>query len=57
MKSSIRDKSEGAFHEVKGKGQESGREITDNPKLEAEGKTEEIVGKVQNKVSEVKKVL
>ena len=30
--------------------------ITDNPKLEAEGKAEKIAGKVQGKVGEVKKV-
>jgi len=57
MKSSIRDKAEGAFHEAKGKVREMAGKITDNPKLEAKGKTENIAGKVQEKVGQVKKVL
>jgi len=56
MKSSIRDKAEGALHEAKGKIKEVAGKITDNPKLEAEGKAEKIAGKVQGKVGEVKKV-
>jgi uncharacterized protein YjbJ (UPF0337 family) len=57
MKSSIRDKAEGAFHEAKGKVKEVSGKITDNPKLEAKGKAEKIAGKVQEKVGQVKKVL
>jgi len=38
MKSSIRDKAEGALHEAKGKVKEVAGKITDNPKLEAEAK-------------------
>jgi uncharacterized protein YjbJ (UPF0337 family) len=57
MKSSIRDKAEGAFHEAKGKVKEMAGKITDNPKLEAKGKTENIAGKVQEKVGQVKEVL
>lgn len=57
MKSSIRDKAEGALHEAKGKVKEVAGKITDNPELEAEGKAEKIAGKVQGKVGEVKKVL
>lgn len=56
MKSSIRDKAEGTLHEVKGKAKEVAGKITDNPKLVAEGKAEKIVGKVQGKVGQVKKV-
>jgi uncharacterized protein YjbJ (UPF0337 family) len=44
MKSSIRDKAEGTLHEVKGKVKEVTGKITDNPKLEAEGKAEKIAG-------------
>ena len=40
MKSSSRDKAEGALHEVKGKIKEMAGKITDNPKLTAEGKAE-----------------
>jgi uncharacterized protein YjbJ (UPF0337 family) len=57
MKSSIRDKAEGTFHEAKGKVKEVAGKLTDNPKLEAKGKTEKIAGKVQEKLGQVKKVL
>ena len=57
MKSSIRDKAEGALHEAKGKVKEVAGKITDNPKLEAEGTAEKIAGKVQGKVGQIKKVL
>ena len=57
MKSSIRDKAEGRFHEVKGKVKEVAGKITDNPKLETKGKAEKIAGKVQEKIGQAKKVL
>jgi uncharacterized protein YjbJ (UPF0337 family) len=57
MKSSIRDKAEGTFHEVKGRVKEVSGNITDNPKLESKGKAEKIAGKVQEKVGQVKKIL
>jgi len=57
MKSSIRDKAEGTFHEVKGKVKEVTGKLTDNPGLEAEGTGEKIAGKVQGKVGQVKKLL
>jgi uncharacterized protein YjbJ (UPF0337 family) len=57
MKSSIKDKAEGTFHEAKGKAKEVAGRITDNPKLEAKGKAEKIAGKVQERVGQVKKVL
>jgi len=57
MKSSIRDKAEGTFHEVKGKIKEVAGKLGDNPKLEAEGTGERIAGKVQEKIGQVKKVL
>jgi uncharacterized protein YjbJ (UPF0337 family) len=57
MKSTTRDKAEGAFHEAKGKTREMAGKITDNPKLEAKGKAERIAGRVQEKVGQVKKVL
>ena len=56
MKSSIRDKAEGMFHEVKGKLKEVAGQVTDNPKLETEGNLEQIAGRVQEKVGDVKKV-
>ena len=57
MKSSIRDKAEGTFHEVKGKVKEVSGKLSDNPELEAEGTGEKIAGKVQEKIGKVKKVL
>ena len=57
MKSSIRDKAEGTFHQVKGKVKEVSGKLSDNPELEAEGTDEKIAGKVQEKVGKVKKVL
>lgn len=56
MKSSMRDKTEGAFHEAKGKVREMTGKITDNPTLEAKGKAEKITGKAQKKAGQVKKV-
>ena len=56
MKSSIRDKAEGALHEAKGKAREMAGKITDNPTLEAKGKAEKVAGKVQEMVGQVKKV-
>jgi uncharacterized protein YjbJ (UPF0337 family) len=57
MKSSARDKTEGTFHEVKGKAKQMAGKLTDNPELEAEGTDEKIAGKVQEKIGKVKKVL
>ena len=57
MKSSIKDKVKGTYHEAKGAVKEMAGEITDNPKLEAKGKAEKIAGKFQEKMGQVKKVL
>jgi len=57
MKSSTRDRAEGAFHEAKGKVKEMTGKVTDNPRLEAKGNAEKVAGKVQEKVGQVKKVL
>lgn len=56
MKSSIRDKAEGTFHEVKGKVKVAAGKLTDNPKLRVEGTVEKMAGKVQSKVGQVKQV-
>lgn len=56
MKSSLKDKAEGALHQVKGKVKEVAGKLTDNPKLEAEGTVEKLAGKAQGKVGDVKKV-
>lgn len=56
MKSSIRDKAEGTFHEIKGKVKEVAGKLSDNPKLQTQGTVEKLAGKVQGKTGEVKKV-
>lgn len=57
MKSSIRDKAEGAFHELKGTAKEIAGKLNEDPDLEAEGIDEKIAGKVQEKLGQIKKVL
>ena len=56
MKSSTRDKAEGKFHQMKGKVKEVAGDLTDNPKLTAEGTGEKIAGLAQQKMGQVKKV-
>ena len=56
MKSSTRDHAQGKFHQVKGKLKEIDGKLSDNPKLEAEGTGEKIVGLVQEKIGQIKKV-
>jgi len=57
MKSSTQDQTEGMFHKAKGKVKEVAGELSDNPKLEAEGTAEKMAGKVQEKIGQVKKVV
>jgi uncharacterized protein YjbJ (UPF0337 family) len=57
MKSSTKNKTEGVYHEGKGKIKETVGKVTGNASLEAEGVAEKIAGKVQKKVGEVEKVL
>ena len=57
MKTSIRDKAEGAFHEAKGKAKEVSGKLSDNPELEAEDTDEKIAGKVQEKIAQLKELL
>ncbi len=57
MKSSIRDKAEGAAHEIKGALKQAAGKLCDNTKLQVEGACEKAAGKAQEKVGEFKKVL
>ena len=57
MSSSEKDKLKGMFHQAKGKVKEIAGKVTDNPKLRAKGKTENLTGQAQEKVGQVKKVL
>jgi len=56
-KSSIRDKAEGAFHEVKGTAKEIAGRFSKDQDLEAEGVGEKIFGRAQGKLGQIKKVL
>ena len=56
MKSSTEDQAEGKFLKIKGRLKEIVGELSDNPKLEAEGTDEKIAGKIQEKIGQVKKV-
>ena len=56
MKSSAKDQTEGAIHELKGTVKEFAGKLSDNPKLRAEGNVEKIAGRVQEKIGQVKKV-
>jgi len=57
MKKSTRDQAKGTFHQIKGRIKEVAGKLSDNPKLEIEGKSENIAGKVQVKSGQIKKVL
>lgn len=57
MKSGTQDQMEGKFLKIKGKVKEIVGEMSDDPKLEAEGAEEKMAGKVQEKIGQVKKVL
>jgi uncharacterized protein YjbJ (UPF0337 family) len=56
MKPGTQDQVEGKLHDVKGKVKEEAGKLINDPDLEAEGEAEEIAGKIQNKVGQVKKV-
>ncbi len=49
MQSNIRDKVEGAFHEIKGKIKEVAGKLANNRNLEDEGSNEKIDGQIQEK--------
>lgn len=57
MKSSTRDNTEGKMHQAKGTIKETVGRVTGNCRLEAEGKEENLGGKIQEKVGQIKKVV
>lgn len=57
MKTSMKDQAQGAFHQAKGKIKEIAGKLSNNPKLEARGAGENIAGKVQEKIGQVKRVV
>jgi uncharacterized protein YjbJ (UPF0337 family) len=57
MKTSIHDKTEGKWHKVKGKIKQVAGKAVGNRDLEAEGKAENVDGKVQEKIAKIKAVV
>ena len=56
MSPSTNDQVKGGLHEAKGKVKETVGHVVNNPDLEAEGKTENLAGKIQKKVGQIEKV-
>ena len=56
MNPSTNDQIEGGLHEAKGKVKETVGRAINNPDLEAEGKSENLAGKIQKKVGQIEKV-
>ena len=56
MKSSTRDKAEGTAKDMKGKVKEGAGRMTGNDRMAAEGRADQIEGKAQKKVGDIKKV-
>jgi len=57
MKSSTHEKAEGKWRKVKGKIKQVAGKAVGNRDLEAEGKAENVDGKVQEKIAEIKAVV
>jgi uncharacterized protein YjbJ (UPF0337 family) len=57
MKSSTKDQAEGKFHEVKDRIKEISGKDSMNPDLKSEGKDENRVRKIQEKIGEIEKVV
>ena len=56
MNSSTNDQIEGKLHEVKGKIEETAGRVAGDPDLESKGQAENLAGKLQSKVGQIKKV-
>ena len=56
MKPSTTDQVHGSMEEIKGKVKEKAGQMTGNPRLEDEGRSQKVAGKVQKKVGEIEKV-
>jgi uncharacterized protein YjbJ (UPF0337 family) len=57
MKPSTDDRATGKLHEVQGAIKQKAGELTKNPDLEDEGRTEKVAGKVQNMIGKVEKAV
>lgn len=56
MKSSTRNQIQGKLLAFKGRAKEEIAKVTNNPNLAAEGEEEQVAGKIQEKVGQVRKV-
>lgn len=56
MKPSTEDQVQGAVHKVKGTVKEKVGQVINKPDLEAEGKGENLAGKIQQKIGQLEKV-
>jgi uncharacterized protein YjbJ (UPF0337 family) len=56
MNTGTKDQIEGTAHEAKGKVKEVVGQALNNPDLEAEGRAENLGGKIQKKVGQVKQL-
>ena len=56
MTESTKDKIQGSVHEAKGALKEKVGRATNDPDMEAEGSGENLSGKVQKKIGDIKKV-
>ena len=57
MKPSTQNEINGNIHEVKGAVKSTVGKVTNNPELEAKGKAEHNLGKVEKKVGQIETVL
>jgi uncharacterized protein YjbJ (UPF0337 family) len=57
MKEGTKDQVKGQIHEAKGKVKEKVGHAIHSSKLESEGKSENLAGKIQKKVGEIEDVL
>ncbi|MGX9728487.1 MAG: CsbD family protein [Candidatus Electronema sp. VV] len=55
--SSVKDRIEGKLHQMNGKIKENAGRLVGNQELEAEGRRENLSGKIQDKIGQVEKVL
>jgi len=56
MSSSTKDRIQGEFHKLKGKVKQKAGQAAGNPAVESEGQSENLAGKVQKKIGQIKEV-
>ena len=56
MEESTKDKIQGKINDLAGKAKEKIGDATNNPDLHDEGQDDQLKGKIQNKVGDIKKV-